>query len=54
MRTISFVLAFAFVLAGSSMSGPTDSGLPGAGTFTYDASPAPSTVLAGLTLAKRS
>ena len=53
MRTISFILAFAFVLAAPSMSGPTDSSLPVAGTFTYDGAPA-STVVAGLTLAKRS
>jgi hypothetical protein len=58
MRTISFILAFAVVFAGPSMSGPTGSSLPGAGTFSYDGTPPISTpaatVLAGLTLAKRS
>jgi hypothetical protein len=39
MRTISFILAFAFVVAGSSMAGSPDSGLPGIGTFSYNGSP---------------
>jgi len=39
MRTISFILAFAFVLAGSSMAGSADAGLPGIGTFSYNGSP---------------
>jgi hypothetical protein len=54
MRTISFILAFTLVLAGPTMSGPTDSTVPGAGTFTYDAAPALATVVAGLTLARPS
>jgi hypothetical protein len=46
MRTISFMLAFAFVLAGSSMAGSADAGLPGIGTFSYNGSPiAPSQTL---------
>jgi hypothetical protein len=49
MRTLSFILAFAFVLAGPSMAGSPDSGLPGIGTFAYNgspiASPAPRTIL---------
>jgi hypothetical protein len=36
MRTISFILAFAFVVAGSSMAGSTEAGLPGIGTFSYN------------------
>ena len=40
MRTISFMLAFAFVLAGPSMAGSSDNGLPGIGTFSYNGSPA--------------
>ena len=36
MRTLSFILAFAFVLAGPSMAGSSDSGLPGVGTFAYN------------------
>ncbi|MCA6107342.1 hypothetical protein [Bradyrhizobium cenepequi] len=39
MRTISFILAFAFVLAGPSMVGPFDGDLPGIGTFSYMGSP---------------
>lgn len=38
MRTISFILAFAFILAGPSMAGSSDS-LPGAGTFVYTVAP---------------
>ncbi|WP_197086833.1 hypothetical protein [Bradyrhizobium sp. LTSPM299] len=39
MRTISFILAFAFVLAGPSLAGSSDNGLPGIGTFSYNGSP---------------
>ena len=39
MRTTSFILAFAFVLAGPSMAGSSDRNLPGVGTFTYQGSP---------------
>jgi hypothetical protein len=39
MRTMSIILAFAFVLAGSSMAGSPDAGLPGIGTFSYNGSP---------------
>jgi hypothetical protein len=39
MRTISFILAFAFILAGPSMAGSSDSDLPGIGTFSYNGSP---------------
>jgi hypothetical protein len=39
MRTISFILAFAFILAGPSMAGSSDGSLPGAGTFSYHGSP---------------
>jgi hypothetical protein len=39
MRTMSFILAFAFVLAGSSMAGSAGTGLPGIGTFSYNGSP---------------
>jgi hypothetical protein len=50
MRTLCFILAFAFVLAGPSVAGLQDSSLPGIGTFSYNgspiASPAPSLVVA--------
>ena len=39
MRTVSFILAFAFVIAGSSMAGSVESGLPGVGTFSYNGTP---------------
>jgi hypothetical protein len=39
MRALSFILAFAFVLAGPSMAGSSDSRLPGIGTFAYSGSP---------------
>jgi hypothetical protein len=39
MRTLSFILAFAFVLAGPSLAGSSDNGLPGIGTFAYNGSP---------------
>jgi hypothetical protein len=39
MRTISFILTFAFVLAGPSMAGSSDGSLPGVGTFAYSGSP---------------
>jgi hypothetical protein len=39
MRSISFVLAFAFVMIGPSVAGSTDDALPGIGTFSYSGSP---------------
>jgi hypothetical protein len=39
MRTLSFFLAFAFVLAGPSIAGSWEGGLPGVGTFDYNGSP---------------
>ena len=39
MRTVSFILAFVFVIAGSSMAGSVESGLPGVGTFSYNGTP---------------
>jgi hypothetical protein len=39
MRTLSFILAFAFVLAGPSVAGSYDTGLPGIGAFAYNGSP---------------
>jgi hypothetical protein len=38
MRTFSFMLAFAFVLAGPTLAGSSDNGLPGIGTFAYNGS----------------
>jgi hypothetical protein len=39
MRTLSFILAFAFLVAGPTMAGLSDSSVPGVGTFTYNGSP---------------
>jgi hypothetical protein len=39
MRTLSFILAFGFVLAGPSVAGLSDGGLPGVGSFSYTGSP---------------
>jgi hypothetical protein len=39
MPIISFILAFAFILAGPSMAGSSDNGLPGIGTFSYNGAP---------------
>jgi hypothetical protein len=39
MRTLSFILASAFVLAGPSIVGSSDRSLPGIGTFAYGGSP---------------
>ena len=40
MRTVSFVIAFAFALAVPSMAGSADSSLPGIGTVAYGGAPA--------------
>ena len=39
MRTLSYILAFAFLLAGPSMAGSSDN-LPAAGAFAYNSAPA--------------
>ena len=49
MRTVSFILALVFVVAGSSMAGSAESGLPGVGTFSYNGTP----VAASLIVAAR-
>ncbi len=36
MRTLSFILGFAFVLAGPSMAGSSENRMPGIGTFAYN------------------
>jgi hypothetical protein len=39
MKTLSFVLACAFLLGGPSIAGSPEKGLPGVGTFAYNGSP---------------
>jgi hypothetical protein len=53
MRTLSLILAFAFVLAGSSVAGTSDSGLPGIGTFAYDGPPIATSAPASIVVAAR-
>jgi hypothetical protein len=51
MRTL--FLAFAFVLAGSSIAGSLDRGLPGIGTFAYNGSPIAASASQALVVAAR-
>jgi hypothetical protein len=53
MRTVSFILAFAFILAGPSMAGSSDTALPGIGTFSYNGAPATTSVPQALVVAAR-
>jgi hypothetical protein len=53
MRTLSFMLAVAFVLAGPSMAGSLDSSLPGIGTFAYNGSPTVTSAPGALVVAAR-
>jgi hypothetical protein len=53
MRTLSFILAFASVLAGASMAGSADSGLPGVGTFAYNGSPIVASAAQAIVVAAR-
>ena len=46
MRMTSFLLALAFILCGSPIAGPADTGLPGVGTFSWTAVSAAPAVLA--------
>jgi len=53
MRTISFILAFAFIMAGPSMAGSSENGLPGIGTFSYNGSPVVPTAAQQMLVAAR-
>ncbi|QHO76449.1 hypothetical protein ACH79_31360 [Bradyrhizobium sp. CCBAU 051011] len=53
MRNLSFILAFAFVLAGPSMAGSSDQALPGVGTFAYSGSPVATTADQQMVLAAK-
>jgi hypothetical protein len=53
MRTLSLILAFAFVLAAPSLAGSYDSGLPGVGTFAYNGSPVTSATPKSILVAVR-
>jgi hypothetical protein len=53
MWTVSFILAFAFVLAGPSVAGSSDRGLPSSGAFSYNGSPVTTSALEALVVAAR-
>ena len=53
MRTTSFILAFAFILADPSMAGSSDQNLPGVGTFAYHGSPVATAVLQPMVVAAK-
>jgi hypothetical protein len=53
MRALSFILAFGFVLAGSSFAGAPDGNLPGIGTFQYSGSAVTSTTPQPIVVAAR-
>ena len=53
MRTLSFILAFAFVLAGPTLTGSSDGNLPGVGTFSYNGSPIVTDVPQAIVVAAR-
>jgi hypothetical protein len=54
MRALSFILAMAFVLAGPSIAGSADTGLPGIGTFVYNGSPVVTSAAPAVSVAARS
>jgi len=53
MRTLSFLLAFALVLAGPTIAGSSESNLPGIGTFAYNGSPIATSAPPAVVLATR-
>ena len=53
MRALSYILAFAFVVAGSSLAGSPDGNLPGVGTFQYSGSPVITTTSQPIVVAAR-
>ena len=53
MRTFSFILAFAFFLAGPSLAGSSEGDLPGIGTFSYNGSAVSAPVPATMVVAAR-
>jgi hypothetical protein len=53
MRTFSFFLAFAFVVAAPSLAGSTNNALPGIGTFAYNGSPIATSTPQSLVVAAR-
>jgi hypothetical protein len=53
MRALSFILAFGFVVAGSSFAGSPDGNLPGVGTFQYSGTPITTATTQSIVVAAR-
>ena len=53
MQTLSFILAFAFMLICPALAGNSDSGRPGIGTFAYNGSPVAVSVSQPIVIATR-
>jgi hypothetical protein len=53
MRTVCFILAFAFVVAGPSIAGSSAGNLPGVGTFAYSGSPVAAATSQAIVVATR-
>ncbi|QIP10167.1 hypothetical protein [Bradyrhizobium symbiodeficiens] len=53
MRALSFILAFGFVVAGSSFAGLPDGSIPGVGTFQYSGSPITTAATQSIVVAAR-
>lgn len=53
MRTTSFILALAFMLAGPSLAGSSDQSLPGIGTFAYHGSPSATSAIQPMVVAAK-
>jgi hypothetical protein len=53
MRTLSIIVAFAFVFVGPSIAGSVDNGVPGVGTFAYTGSPVATSVPQAVVVAAR-
>jgi hypothetical protein len=53
MQTLSFILAVAFGVTGSSMAGSSEAGLPGIGTFAYNGSPIAASAAQAIVVAAR-
>ena len=53
MRIRSFILAFAFILAGPILADSSDGNLPGIGTFSYNGSPIVTDVAQAIVVAAR-
>jgi hypothetical protein len=53
MRSLSFILALAFLMTGATLAGRSDSGPPGIGTFVYNGSQIPAAAPAVIVAARR-